>query len=192
MQGRQVFWPCSKRHFVSLLQLDSAWVNMVQVLPSRSNHGAGGQDARWHRAGAGAPKRSPVATPTARAGAALGQELSCGSDLRYVSSHASDSCWQLWGVKSLNFPVKAQLPVIPGARVSNAAHTHAYTYTYLPPVFSFLLCFPICTARENCMGPACLTARQANLSLQGVNHSLTTLLRLIHFNSVSSQWVLFY
>lgn len=43
------------------------------------------------------------------------------------------------------------------------------------------------------MGHVCLTSRQANLSLQGVNHSLTTLLRLIpSLNAVQSQWVLLF
>lgn len=88
----------------------------------------------------GGMSRCPKAQPrTPRAGAALWHDRS--SDLCHVNSHASDSGWQLWGIKSRNFIVRALLLVLSAAGLA-VVHTHMHpsTCTYHQP--SLLQCYP--------------------------------------------------
>lgn len=78
----------------------------------------------------GGMSRCPKAQP--RAGAALWHDRS--SDLCHVNSHASDSGWQLWGIKSLNFTVRAPLLVFSAAGlalVHTCIHVHVLTTSHL-------------------------------------------------------------
>lgn len=135
-----MFWPCCKWYFVSLLQLDRAWESVssvaIQVWPWCWEQDTG-MSRSW------CPKAQPSGNPrTPRAGAALWHDGS--GDLCHVNSHASDSGWQLWGIKSLNFTGKAPLLVLSGAGLAMLhTHMHPHTCTYHQPSLFYSVTPPV-------------------------------------------------